>query len=216
MYQLIVKEGFVSYREGLEMQNRAYEEVLKGEWDGVLFLLEHSPVFTVGTGGGWDNLLCSPEVLEKEQVEIHKADRGGNITFHGPGQIVVYPIFNLTKLKKDAHWYIESLEQVVLNVLAEYGIEGGRKPEYKGVWIDDEKVSAVGVHLKRWVTSHGLSLNIHVDPKYFNQINPCGITEFGVTSLGDHVENICLAEVRHKLIHHFEKVFDIRFRDERK
>lgn len=214
MYQLIVKEGFVSYREGLEIQNRAYEEVLKGEWDGVLFLLEHSPVFTVGTGGGWDNLLCSPEVLEKEGIEILKSDRGGNITFHGPGQIVAYPIFNLTKLKKDAHWYIESLEQVVLNVLAEYGIEGRRKPDYKGVWIEDEKVSAVGVHLKRWITSHGLSLNIHVDRKYFDQIIPCGIQEFGVTSLGNHAADVTMDEAKERLIRHFKKVFDIRFRDE--
>jgi len=204
-------DELIKYREGLQIQQIAYEKVYRGDYEGVLILLEHYPVYTIGTGGGWDNLLCSKEYLEERGIDIVEINRGGNITFHGPGQIVAYPVFNLSKLGCDAHQYIASLEQVVIDVLGEYGIEGSRKPEYRGVWIDDKKIAAVGVHLKRWITSHGLSFNINVDKNYFNQINPCGITEFGIASLEDHVKNIDLNNVKQKVVKSFENVFGVPF-----
>lgn len=211
MYKLIRSNELIKYRDGLQMQSTAFEQVKNGECEGVLILLEHYPVYTIGTGGGWDNLLCSKEYLEERRIDIVEINRGGNITFHGPGQIVAYPVFNLSKLGCDAHQYIASLEQVVINVLREYGLEGSKKPEYRGVWIDDKKIAAVGVHLKRWITSHGLSFNINVDKNYFNQINPCGITEFGIVSLEDHVKNINLNDVKQKVVKSFEDVFDVPF-----
>ena len=142
---------------------------------------------------------------------LFRSNRGGNITFHGPGQVVVYPIFNLLKLKYNAHNYINSLEQIVINILNEYGIEGSRKPEYRGVWVQDKKISAVGIHLKKWISSHGLSFNINVDKNYFNHINPCGITEFGIASLEDYIESVDIDDIKQKLVKSFENVFDIQF-----
>lgn len=211
MYQLIRSNELIKYKEGLQMQSTAFEKVRNEESEGILILLEHYPVYTIGTGGGWDNLLCSKKYLEEQGIDLAEINRGGNITFHGPGQIVAYPIFNLLKLGCDAHRYIASLEQVVIDVLGEYGIEGSRKPEYRGVWVGDKKIAAVGVHLKKWITSHGLSFNINVDKNYFNQINPCGITEFGIVSLEDHVETINLNDVKQKVVKSFETVFDIPF-----
>ncbi len=211
MYRLIVCDRFIKYKDGLQMQQSAFEKVRDGECEGVLIVLEHDPVYTIGTGGGLENLLCSREYLESQGIDIVEINRGGNITFHGPGQIVAYPVFNLSSMQRDAHWYIASLEQAVIDVLGEYGIEGTRKPEYRGVWIQDKKVSAVGVHLKKWITTHGLSFNVNVDKKYFNQINPCGITEFGIVSLEDYIEKINIADVKQKLVKSFENVFDIQF-----
>ena len=173
--------------------------------------MEHHPVYTVGTGGGLENLLCSEKFLKEQGVEVVKVSRGGDITFHGPGQVIAYPVFDLTKLKRDVHWYVDSIEQVVINVLKGYGIEGSRKPKYRGVWVKDEKISAVGISLKKWITSHGLSFNINVDKKWFGQINPCGITEFGITSLEDFKGNVNLADVKEKLVKSFEDVFDVQF-----
>lgn len=211
MYQLIACNGLTTYNDGLKMQQSAFEKVHSGQYNGILILLEHHPVYTIGTGGGWENLLYSRAYYEEQGVDIVEINRGGNITFHGPGQLVAYPIFDLTELKQDSHWYIESLEQIVINVLDEYGIEGSRKPEYKGVWIADKKISAVGVHLKRWITSHGFSFNINVDKKYFNQINPCGITDFGISSLEDYQKTSDMTQIKQQVAKNFENVFDIQF-----
>ena len=211
MYKLINCKGLIKYEDGLRMQLTAFDKVKNEEYEGILFILEHYPVYTIGTGGGWENLLCSRKYLEEQGIDIVEINRGGNITYHGPGQVVAYPVFNLSNLNYDAHRYIESLEQVVINVLNEYGIEGSRKPEYKGVWINDKKISAVGVHIRKWITSHGLSFNINMDKNYFNQINPCGITEFGIASLEDYVENIHITDIKQKLVNSFSNVFDIQF-----
>lgn len=211
MYKLLNCDGLIKYEDGLQLQMTAYEQVKNGDFDGVLIVLEHHPVYTIGTGGGWENLLCTGEMLIEQGIDIVEINRGGNITFHGPGQIVAYPVFNLSKLKRDSHWFMDCLEQTVINVLGDYGVEGSRKPEYRGVWIKDKKISAAGVHFKRWITSHGLSLNICVDKKYFSQINPCGITEFGVASLEDYLGRVDIGGIREKLVKSFEEVFDIRF-----
>jgi len=209
MYKLIMPETNISYDEGLKMQQKAYEMVAAGEYDGIIFILEHKPVFTVGVNGGFENLLVTVEELKKRKIDLVKINRGGNITFHGPGQIVAYPILNLNKYYNDAHWYVSSLENVVINTLSEYNIEGYKKPEYRGVWVDEKKISAIGVHLKKWISTHGLSLNVNVDKTYFQMINPCGITEFGVTSIEDYQANIKIADIKRKLIENFEKLFGI-------
>lgn len=196
MYKVIDCKKNVQYADGIKIQRQAYEKVYDEGYNGILFILEHTPVYTIGTNGGIENLLVSKEILEEKGIDIIETKRGGNVTFHGPGQIIAYPIFNLKKIKKDAHWYIDCLEEVVINTLLEYGISGSRKPEYRGVWVEDLKISALGVYLKRWITLHGLSLNINVDKKYFEMINPCGITEYGISSLEDYVKHVEINKVK--------------------
>ncbi|MCG8484847.1 MAG: lipoyl(octanoyl) transferase LipB [Clostridia bacterium] len=210
MYKVIYCKEYVRYNDGLNMQQSARKKVLDGEYDGILFILEHAPVYTLGTGGGRENFLISEEELSEKGIDIVETKRGGNVTFHGPGQVVAYPIFNLKKLKQDAHWYIDCLEEVVIKTLEEYGIAGSRKSEYRGVWIDGLKISALGVHLKRWVTFHGLSFNVNVDKAYFNMINPCGITQYGISSLEDYTDSVEINKVKRQLVQNFEKVFHIK------
>ena len=210
MYKAINYKEYIRYQDGLSMQKKAFEMIKEGKVDGILLILEHYPVYTIGTNGGWENLLYSKEALKQQGIDIIEISRGGNITFHGLGQIVAYPIFNLEKLKKDAHWYIDCLENVVIDVLREYEIRGSKKSEYRGVWVEDNKIAAIGVHVKKWITLHGLSFNIGVDKKYFDMINPCGITKFGISSLKDYVKNPDLKSVKQKLIESFENVFEIQ------
>lgn len=213
MYKMINCTEYVKYNNGLTMQQKAFEKVTEGTYDGILFILEHSPVFTTGTNGGFENFLIPKEKLEEDGIDIFESKRGGNVTFHGPGQIVAYPIFNLLKLKKDAHWYIDCLEEVVIKTLSEYGIHGSKKPEYRGVWIENSKICALGVYLRRWTTFHGLSLNVNIDKKYFHMINPCGITEHGVSTLTDYMKFVEIDKVKEQLVNNFQKVFNIELKN---
>ena len=195
-YLWITLEEQTPYRYGLALQQAAYQAVAGGDYAGVVFALEHKPVYTFGASGGQENLLVSLDVLEAEGVDLVPIKRGGNITYHGPGQLVVYPVLDLKKLKPDLHWYVHALEEAVIGTLKDFGIQAGRKPEYRGVWVGDEKIAALGVQFKRWITLHGLAFNISVDKKGFNRMNPCGITEFGVCSLEDHFTAPSFSAVR--------------------
>lgn len=202
----------IGYQRGLEIQQAIFEKIVNNELDGVLLILEHNPVLTIGRNADNSNLLFSREYLKEKGVELYKTDRGGDITFHGPGQIVAYPIFNLKKLNSNLHYYISKLEATVGNVLSKYGLETNNKPEYRGVWVDDKKICAVGVRVKRWITYHGIAFNVTTDLSYFNLINPCGITEFGVTSLKNLIENVDIEVVKDQLVSGFEEEFDIKFK----
>jgi len=191
----LLKVGRVSYDQGLALQIEARNLVSTGEWDGVLILLEHMPVITIGRGGGKDNLCISESELHAQGAYVVRTDRGGNITCHNPGQLVGYPILNLHKWKDDVHWYVRSLEEVLIRTLARYELHAGRKARYTGVWLEDEKIAAIGVSVKQWVTGHGFAFNINNNLELFHSIVPCGIQEFGVTSLQlagikDSVENV--------------------------
>ena len=211
MFHLIRIRGLVNYQEGLKLQEKAYEIVERGDSEGILFILEHQPVFTVGMGGGRENLLLQESEIQGRGYQVVDINRGGNITFHGPGQIVAYPIFNLTYLKKDVHWFVNSLEDTVIKTLEEYGIEGTRKKEYKGVWIKDVKVAALGIHAKRWITTHGISFNVNVDKNAFKLITPCGIKDFAVGNLTDYDNDIDIEDVKNKLETAIEAVFKVHF-----
>ncbi|TZE81478.1 lipoyl(octanoyl) transferase LipB [Calorimonas adulescens] len=208
----VLKLGLIPYLKGKEIQLAAMERVKSGETDGVLIILQHPPVYTIGSAGGFDNILIPMEELEK-RAEIYKVERGGNITFHGPGQIVAYPVFDLTKWGKDVHLYVDKLEEVIIRLLAEYGIKAGRKAKYTGVWMDDEKICAIGVAVRHWITWHGLAFNVNTDLSYFNLINPCGITDFGVTSLNKLGIDEDILSVRERMIGRFKDVFDIGFEE---
>lgn len=199
----------IGYAEGLEIQQRAFNLVNKNEMDGILLLLQHKPVFTIGRSGGKDNLLVSKEKLDELGIELYETSRGGNITYHGLGQLVAYPILNLNKFKKDAHWYLRQLEEVVIRTLETYGITPRRKPKYTGVWVGDSKVAAIGVHVKRWITMHGFAFNLFVNKEHFRLINPCGITEFGIASIDDFLDEVYYDDVLNRVKEKFKEVFNM-------
>jgi len=149
----------------------------------VLLLLEHPPTITLGRNAIRDHLLVSEELLRKRGVELWNVDRGGDITFHGPGQLVGYPILSLGTGERDVHGYMRNLEESLIRLLARYGIEGTRDPKFTGVWTQDGKIAAMGVHISRWVTRHGFALNVNTDLGYYNLIVPCGIVGKAVTSM---------------------------------
>ena len=198
----------VDYLEGIEIQRRAFNFVNENSIDGVLLLLQHNPVITIGKSGGEDNILVSKDYLNKLGVDLCHTSRGGNVTYHGPGQIVGYPILNLNSFKKDAHLYLRQLEMVLMNTVRKYGIKAGIKPKYTGVWVGNTKIAAIGVGIRRWITKHGFSLNVSVNKSHFNLIIPCGIKEFGICSLEDFVDNVNYGSVIETIEKNFEEVFD--------
>lgn len=231
----IVDLGLISYREAWEYQTkihrqlievkRANREVKRSEIKQQhhrLIFCEHTPVYTLGKSGSENNLLASQDKLDSLGAEFHKINRGGDITFHGPGQIVGYPIFDLDEFFTDVHRYVRMLEQVVIDTLADFDIYADRLPGYTGVWLprthskSNRKICAIGVHLSRWVTLHGFAFNVNTDLNYFNQIIPCGISEVDmeVTSLAQEKgELVSLDLVKERLITHFSDSFnfDISF-----
>jgi lipoyl(octanoyl) transferase len=170
--------GTIGYAEAAELQRRLVERRRAGEISDTLLLLEHPHVFTLGRIARREHLLALP--LE---VELHTTNRGGDITYHGPGQLVGYPILDLGAIRKDVVWYVRSLEGALIAALAEFGIAAGRRTGFTGVWVGERKIAAIGVHISRWVTSHGFALNVDPDLRYFQFIVPCGIHGSGVTSI---------------------------------
>lgn len=211
--QLVKIDALVDYKEGLELQEKAFQLVHQEQTQGIILLLQHKHVFTVGTQGGQDNLLMSKQQLERLGITVFETRRGGNITYHGPGQLVAYPILNLNYLKKDTRWYINQLEEVIIQTLKAYGITAGRKPKYVGVWIGDKKIAAIGVGMKKWITMHGFAFNIQVQKKYFTMINPCGITEFGIASLDDYIAEVNDDDVIRHVQERFSSVLDIELNE---
>jgi len=203
----LLRLGLAPYMEARDIQIKAREKVRQGFSDGILITLQHPPVYTLGRSGGFENILMPMGELEKK-AEIYQTERGGNITFHGPGQIVAYPILNLNKWEKDVHLYVYMLEEMIIRLLAAYAITGGRKDKYRGVWVNDEKICAVGAAINRWITWHGIAFNVNTDLNYFKFINPCGITDFGVTSLEKLGVEAGMDEVLNKMIDKFRQVFD--------
>jgi len=181
-----------------------------------LFFTEHTPVFTIGKSGLPQHLLISEENLEKAGIEFFKSNRGGDITFHGPGQIVVYPILDLNQIYTDIHRYLRDIEQVVIETLANFGIENGeRKEGLTGVWIGEEKICAIGVRASRWVTMHGFALNVNTDLSYFDLIVPCGISDKAVTSMKKILcREIEMEAVKAQIRINFERIFKVKLQHE--
>ncbi len=171
--------GKKPYEEVWSFQKKMQAKRINNEIDDMLILVEHEPVYTLGKNAEINHLLQSRD----KSVEVFSIERGGDITFHGPGQLVGYPIINLSNYKKSINWYMRSLEQVTIEVLNEYGIIAKRVEGLTGVWVDDAKIASQGVRLSRWVTMHGFSLNVHTDLSYYDGIIPCGIFDKGVTSM---------------------------------
>src|ERR1700686_3322251 len=169
--------GRVRYADALALQRQFVERRKNGEIPDQLLIVEHPHVITMGRNGHDENLLAAPELLERAGVEFHRTDRGGDITYHGPGQIVGYPIVDLREWKRDVVAYVRALEQVLIDALAEFGIAARRENGATGVWTEQGKIAAIGVHISCWVTSHGFALNQDTDLSYFRYIVPCGLTK---------------------------------------
>jgi lipoyl(octanoyl) transferase len=200
--------GLTPYEEGWELQRELVGLRKRDEIPDTLVLLEHSPVYTMGRAArDASNLGAGEEYLKSLGVEVFWSDRGGDATFHGPGQLVGYPILRLKTL--DTHKYLRDLEELVILVLSDYGLEAGRHPEYTGVWVNGSKIAAIGVKFSSGrITSHGFALNVKTDLSWFDRITPCGIKEFGVTSLTRELDReVPLFEVEAKVIDRFLQTF---------
>ncbi len=174
--------GSMRYAPAFALQQEFVERRKRGEIPDQLLIVEHPHVVTMGRTSHDENLLCAPELLDRAGIEFHRSDRGGDVTYHGPGQIVGYPILDLREWKRDVMAYVRALEQVLIDALAEFKIAAGREAGCTGVWTEQGKIAAIGVHISRWVTSHGFALNVDTDLNYFRYIVPCGLTK-PVTSM---------------------------------
>jgi lipoyl(octanoyl) transferase len=174
--------GRLGYAEAFELQRLLVEQRKRGEIPDQMLLIEHPHVITMGRNGRMENLLAPKEILEQAGVSFYETNRGGDVTYHGPGQIVGYPILDLRDWKRDVVAYVRALEQAIIDAIASFGLLGGRVAGATGVWVDGAKVAAIGVHISRWITSHGFALNVTTDLSYFRYIVPCGLTK-PVTSL---------------------------------
>jgi lipoyl(octanoyl) transferase len=200
--------GRVGYTEAFALQRDLVEQRKQGRIADQLVFVEHPHVITLGRNGNLENLLASGEVLRRAGIEFHPTDRGGDITYHGPGQIVGYPILDLREWKRDVVAYVRAIEQVIIEVLGDFGIEAGRLKGCTGVWVQEKKVAAIGVHVSRWVTSHGFALNHATDLRYFQYIVPCGLTK-PVTSMRELGAVAGREEVIAALARTFAKYFEL-------
>jgi len=168
--------GQADYGETLALQRALHAKRCAGDIGDLLLSVEHNPVFTIGRTGSRDHILVTAEDLERERIQLHDIERGGDITYHGPGQLVIYPILDLRGLGKDIHRFIWSLEESIIQTLEHLGIDGARKDGFPGVWTGSRKIASIGVYVKNWVTYHGLALNLCVNQEHFRMIRPCGLS----------------------------------------
>jgi lipoyl(octanoyl) transferase len=203
--------GRVPYAEALQMQLEARAALKAGEGPERLFLLEHPPVYTLGRNASEADVLASPEWLRARGVEVTECDRGGQVTYHGPGQLVGYPIVNLSPDRRDVRRYVRDLQETLIRTLSDYGVtaEGRDGQELIGVWAGEEKIASIGVHLSRWITTHGFALNVSTDLSYFSGIIPCGLHQVRMTSIERLTGQApSLPEIAEVFARHFGEIFD--------
>jgi lipoyl(octanoyl) transferase len=200
--------GLISYADALAVQKDLVARRKLGEIPDQLLIVEHPHVITLGRNGRLDNLLASEEILRRAGIAFHPTDRGGDITYHGPGQIVGYPIFDLREWKRDVVEYVRTVEQAIIDALAAFGIQAGRVQGLTGVWVKEKKIAAIGIHISRWVTSHGFALNHTTDLSYFQYIVPCGLTK-PVTSMRELGSPASREEVKGELARQFARAFGL-------
>ena len=226
----VYRPGLIDYKEAWDLQSKIHQFLVKRKRDPdvraslpveernlhFLILCEHPSVFTLGKSGKESHLLKDFDFLESQGIQYYKINRGGDITYHGPGQLVGYPILDLEDFFTDVHRYVRSIEEVIIRVLASYSLEGYREKNYTGVWLPDSeppynrKICAIGVHLSRWVSMHGFAFNIKNDITPFDYIIPCGIEEAnrGVIQLSRYIPGVDLNEIEEKVMHQFSQIFD--------
>ena len=200
------------YGEALELQRSVARDRISGQIpQDVLLLVEHPPVVTLGRGSKEKHLVASPDFLQSQGVELFEVERGGDVTFHGPGQLVGYPIIDLKRHRQDLHWYLRRIEQALIDALADYGIPGERNDKYTGVWTRGKKIASIGVHARDWVTWHGFALNVTTNLSYFDLIIPCGIDGVVMTSIARELgaEETSMHDVQERVTAKFADAFDL-------
>jgi len=202
--------GLIGFPECFELQQRLVKLRLGGQIEDALLLLEHTPVITLGVAGGEGSLRVEPEEVERHGVTLFHTDRGGDATYHGPGQLVGYPIFDLRSYGKDVHLFIRNLERVVVDCLADFGVAGEVVPGYTGVWVSGEKICSIGIAVRRWITYHGFALNVSPNFEHWSLIHPCGLTDRRVTSLERLIgQRPDMGAVKSSVVAKFARVFDL-------
>ena len=203
----IIDLGFLDYKNSWNYQKELQKKVLIGDCSDSIIFVEHDSVYTFGKNSDKSNLLISKD----SKIKIYETERGGEITYHGPGQIVCYPILNLKNFKQSVTWYMRALEEVIIETLKLFKIKATRKDGLTGVWVKDKKIGAQGVRMTKWVTMHGFALNVNTDLRFFNDIIPCGIKDFGVTSIEKIIgKEQDLSLVKEHILISFAKVFNIK------
>ena len=206
----VIDIDLIDYRRAWDFQREVVTAKVKTDLPDILILLEHNPVITLGRRGNRQHILASPEVLTAEGIQVYHVERGGEVTYHGPGQIVGYPILNLRNWHRDISWYISSLEEVLIRTLGDFGIEGTRNRLNRGVWVGDSKIGSIGVAITRWVTYHGFSFNVSPNMTHYHLITPCGLEGIEITSLrkllGKEADH---PRVRDVILRHFQGVFEM-------
>ncbi len=204
--------GRVAYEEALELQRHIARDRISGALpQDVLLLVEHPPVVTLGRASKGKHLIASPEFLRSKGVELFEVERGGDVTFHGPGQLVGYPIVDLKRHRLDLHWYLRKIEEALINTLADYDIVGERNPSFTGVWTKGKKIASIGVHARDWVTWHGFALNVTTDLSYFDLMVPCGIDGVVMTSIARELgtDDVSMHDVIERVSAKFAAAFDL-------
>ena len=200
----VIDLGQKPYKDVWNLQKKLQTKLIDGVKRDCLLLVEHEPVYTLGKNADPNHLLQSRD----KSINVYNIERGGDITFHGPGQLVVYPILNLAHYKKSISWYMRSLEQLIINVLEKFEIKGNRFKGYTGVWVGDKKIAAQGVRLSRWVTMHGFSINVNTDLSFYDGIIPCGIFDHGVTSIEKELNTVQeIDKVKLLVVDSFKEIF---------
>jgi len=198
----------IGYKEAWELQHDLLQQRKDKKINDVFLMLEHPHTYTLGKTADKKNLVGSKEYLEENKISVFEIDRGGDITYHGPGQIVGYPIISLNEWQNDTHKYLRALEEVIILTCKDYGLETGRKEKYTGVWIENRKIAAIGIKISNWISMHGFAFNINTDLSLFNGIIPCGISDKEVTSLAKELgREISLSEVKEQLLNNFKEIF---------
>ncbi len=205
---LFMDPGIMKYADAYKLQLYFFNKVKDLNGIGIILLLEHTPVITTGNNGITENLLVDEAELNNQGIELINSNRGGDITFHGPGQLVGYPILNLAYFKKDITLYVYNLEQVIIELLKKYGIRGKRVQKHRGVFVNNNKIASIGIRVKRWITMHGFSLNVNVEPAYFDNIIPCGLKNYPQISINNLTEeDISIYDVKQSILLNFHQIF---------
>lgn len=206
----VIDLNLVEYGESLKLQKIYEEKSLNGKTD-FLLLLEHFPVITIGKSGNSLNILFNEEVLKKRDISVYQTDRGGDVTYHGPGQLIGYPILNLRYYKKDVKWYVKSLEEILIKTLNEYSINAEKIPKLIGVWVEEKKIASIGIRIRKWVTYHGFALNVNNDLTPFSFIIPCGIKDINITSMKEILsKNVNMKKLKEIIVRNLKIHFNIK------
>jgi lipoyl(octanoyl) transferase len=205
---MVVHLGLIEYGKAYKIQRRLHRKRINGEIPDTLLLLEHPPTFTIGRSGSLANVLVSKEKLADEGITLFSIERGGDVTYHGPGQLIGYPIMDLSHRGKDIHRYVHELEEIIIRTLRDFSIAAARDKSHAGVWVGNEEIAAIGLSVRKWITMHGFALNVNSNLKHFAYINPCGFSDRRATSMAEFLGHpVRMNIVIKQILTYFSEIF---------